>query len=443
MNKSNCICLIAALSTGLLVSPLCAQTANGDQTSTNAQVSSDLPSVNTADSDLTSSDSGEQEVQYAPVLDGSGLIAMDGTVSKRILLGASGMTGWDSNPDNLGKGASSGVYILSPYLGVQANTARMQLLLQYQPTITGYTSSAYSNQRMHAASATILDNVSERWKLDLKASGNYGQDSIRLLAPQQSVAVGEVPGVGPNSSSYLPDAGTVTYLTGSAGVKYRKSERDSIEFDVANTYGHYSGLGKASSIATSRLGYERDLSATAGIRVYGQAYAYYGAINCESYGGGVAVKWRASDATYFSLSGGPQLNTSACGRQQGFSYSAAFSTRLTGKSQLYMLAGREPTISYLGPGLWETSISGGYQRQVTSVGTVSIDVGHASSDSLTATSSYHGTFFDCIYNYHLGHGLSGSYSYRGYVGDTGGTSFSRNVALFSLSWTPSTGRLFQ
>src|SRR5665213_94427 len=119
MNKSNCICLIAVLSTGLLASPLCAQTANGDQTSTNAQASSELPSANTADSDLSSSKSDEQEVQYAPALDGTGLIAMDGAVSKRVLFGASGMTGWDSNPDNLGKGASSGVYILSPYLGVQ------------------------------------------------------------------------------------------------------------------------------------------------------------------------------------------------------------------------------------------------------------------------------------------------------------------------------------
>ncbi len=61
-----------------------------------------------------------------------------------------------------------------------------------------------------------------------------------------------------------------------------------------------------------------------------------------------------------------------------------------------------------------------YQRQVTSIGTVSFDVGYVASDTLTTVSSYHGTYFDCIYAYRLSHGLRISYSYRGYVGDTGG-----------------------
>jgi hypothetical protein len=285
--------------------------------------------------------------------------------------------------------------------------------------------------------------VNERWSWDFQASGSYGQDSIRFLGSPQTVAVGEVPGTGPNSASYLADAGTVTYAEGGVGAKYRKSERDSLEIRFVNAYTHYTGLDESNSFATLNLAYDRDLSPRLGLLAYGQNTYYYGALHCKSYGGGVGLNWKPSENTLLSLSGGPQIDTSECGSQQGFAYSFSFSTRLSGKSQIYLLSDRQPTTSYLGPGLWQESSSGGYQRQVMSRGTVSFDVGYVASDTLTAVDSYHGTYFDCIYVYHLDHGLRASYSYRGYVGDSGGTHFSRNVALFSISWTPGAGHIFQ
>jgi hypothetical protein len=439
MKRLSYISLITVLFIGLLVNPLQAQTPNENQASTSTQSSSQPPFVSTTDSIQPR----DEQTQFEPALDGSGLISMDSAISKRLLVGATVSGGWDSNPDNLGNGASSGLYTLSPYFGIRSNTASTQFLLQYQPTITGYSSSAYTNQTMHAATVAILGNINERWKWNLNASGNHGEDATRFLAPQQSVAVGEVPGTGPNSASYLANAGTVTFVTGSGGVQYRKSERDSLEFGIANTFSRYSGLSENKSIATISLGYDRDLSPSVEMRTYGLTYYYYGAINCASFGGGAGIKWHVLDGTFLSLSGGPQLNTTACGKQQRFSYSAAFSTRLTGKSQIYVLAAREPSISYQGPGLWQTSVAGGYQRQVSTGGTLKFDAGYASSDTLTAVNSYHGTYIDCVYGVQLGHGFNASYSYRGFIGDTGGTSFSRNVALFSLAWTPNAGHLFQ
>jgi hypothetical protein len=443
MNRLSCIRLITALFSGLLLNSLHGQTPNENQASTSTQSSSQPPLVSVTDSIQPAIDKGDEQMQFAPALDGSGLISMDSTISKRLLVGVTASGGWDSNPDNLGNGASSGIYTLSPYFGIRSNTASTQFLLQYQPTITGYSSSAYTNQTMHAATIAILGNVNERWKWNLNASGNHGEDATRFLAPQQSVAVGEVPGTGPNSASYLANAGTVTYVTGSAGVQYRKSERDSLEFGIANTFSRYSGLSQNNSIATTSLGYDRDLSPSVEMRAYAQNYYYYGAINCESFGGGAGIKWHVLDGAFLSLSGGPQINTTACGNQQRFSYSAAFSTRLTGKSQIYVLAAREPAISYQGPGLWQTSASAGYQRQVLAAGTLKFDVGHVSSDNSTAVNSYHGTYVDCVYSVQLDHGFNASYSYRGFVGDTGGTGFSRNVALFSLAWTPNAGHLFR
>jgi hypothetical protein len=400
--------------------------------------------VNAEDAVQVSNEGGAQKMQYAAALDGTGLIAMDRTMPSHLLLGVAVAGGWDSNPGNLGNGASSAVYILSPYLGIQESTPKTQYLLQYQPTITGYSSSIYSHEIMNVASATIVGTVTERWSWDFRASGSYGQDSLRLLAPQQSVAVGDVPGNGSSSASYLPNVGTVTYATGDLNLHYRKSERDSLEFHVANSFSHFTGLSENNGVATTgRFGYGRELSSRLGAIAYGQSSYINGIIDCVSYGGGIGLEWQAGERTSLSLSGGPQFYMSACGNQLEFSYNAAFSTRLSYKSQIYLSASRQPTASYLGPQLWQSSIFGGYQRRITSIGILSLDLGYADGDTLATGSSYHATYFDCIYGYPIGHGFSATYTYRGYAGDWDGTKFPRNLALFSLTWTPGAGRVFQ
>jgi hypothetical protein len=435
---------IAALSTGLIVGSPFAQTLSDDQTTTSAHPPVESSGVNPEDAVLASNGTGEQKMQYAAALDGTGLISMDRTAPRHLLLGATVAGGWDSNPDNLGNGASSGLYTLSPYFGIQVSTPKTQYLLQYQPTITGYSTSIYAQGTVNVASATIVGTVNERWRWDFRASGSYGQDSLRLLAPQQSVAVGEVPGNNSSSASYLPNAGTVTYANGNLDIHYRKSERDSLEFDLANSFSYFTGSSENNGVATTgRFVYGRDLSSKLGAIAYGQSSYINGFIDCASFGGGIGLTWQAGERTSLSLSGGPQFDTSACGNQLGFSYNAAFSTRLSHKSQIYLLASRQPTASYLGPQLWQLSVSGGYQRRIASTGTVSLDLGYAGSDTLATVSSYHGTYFDCIYGHPIGHGFSAAYSYRGYIGDWNGTKFTRNLALFSLTWTPGAGRVFQ
>ena len=382
----------------------------------------------------TTTNSEQQPVQYAASLDGTGLISLNNGAPSRLLWGVTAGGGWDSNPDNLGKGVSSGLYTVSPYIGVQISTPKTQYLMQYQSTNTGFTAH-YAEQSMHTASASVLGNISDRWSWSLKAMGSYGQDSIRFLGAQQTVPVGGVAGTGPGSASYLPNAGTVTYADASLGTQYRKSQRDTLQLSVSNAFSRYSTLSGSNSIATVNLGYARDLSPRLAALAYAQSSSYYGALNCESYGGGIGLRWHPSERTSVSLSGGPQLDQS-CGSQQGFAYSASFSTDLSGKAQFYLLADRQPTASYLGPGLWQQSASAGYQRQVTSIGAVSVDVGYVASNTLTTVSSYHGTYFDFIYGYRLHHGIRCSYSYRGYIGDSGGVRFTRNVAMFSLVWAP-------
>jgi hypothetical protein len=435
--------LIAVLAAWLLVGNISAQTTIDSRESSTAQSASGLAPDGSAQTSGTQTTEKEQSTHFASALNGTGLIPLASATSKRLMVGASASSGWDTNPNSQSSGARSGIYVVSPYIGVEASTSKTQYLIQYQPTISGFSSNAYRRQTLNEASLIVLGNLSERWKWDMNASGSYGEDSIRLLAPPQTVAVGAVPGTTPNTSAYLSNAGKVTYLTGGAELNYKRSERDSIEFGATDTFGRYSSLKQSNSIASSRIEYGRELSPTLDMRTYGKAYYYYGALNCASFGAGLGLNWHLRDNASLTVSGGPQLNSSACGKQQGFAYSAALSTRLSENSQVYVLTDREPTVSYLGPGLWLNSVSGGYQRQIGLTGTLSADLGYVNSDTLSASKSYHGTYFDCSYNRHLGRALSTSYSYRAYFGDTGGSGFKRNVFLFSLGWAPSAGHFLQ
>lgn len=440
MSQRGCFRLVVMLSIGLFAGTVLAQAQTDDSESANIRSSSDLPAADVGDATSTARE--EQPTQYAAALDGSGLISLSNQIPSHFLWGATVAGGWDSNPQNVDKGMASGIYTLNPYVGVQISTPKTQYLFQYQSTNTGFTSS-FARQSMNVASARVLGNLNERWSLDLKAMGSYGQDSVRFLGSQQTVAVGGIAGTGPGSASYLPNAGIVTYANESIGAAYRKSERDTIEISASNSFNHYSGLRESNSVAALNLAYARDLSPTLAALAYGQSSSYYGSLRCESFGSGAGLRWQAGEKTTISLSGGPQFNTSKCGTQQGFAYSASFSTQLTGKSQLYLLSARQPTASYLGPGLWQESASGGYQRQVTAIGTISFDIGYVSSKTLTTVNSYHGTYVDFIYGYHLGRGLRASYSYRGYVGNAGGTRFSRNAAMFSIVWTSEANHVVQ
>ncbi|MEP6756197.1 MAG: hypothetical protein ABJA67_11905, partial [Chthonomonadales bacterium] len=272
MSEQGCSRLVLLLSIGLFAATAFAQTPTDDSRS--ATIKSDYPAAKDAD-DTAAHSSEENQVQYAAALDGTGLISLSSRIPSHFIFGATAAGGWDSNPANSVKHAAAGVYSLSPYVGVQISTPKTQYLFQYQSTNTGFTSH-YARQSMNIASARVLAKPSERWSLDMKAMGSYGQDSVRFLGSQQSVAIEGVPGIGPGSASYLPNAGTVTYAIGSIGTTYRKSERDTVDLSISNSFSRYSGLSQSNSLAALNLSYARDLLPVLAALAYGQSSFYYG-----------------------------------------------------------------------------------------------------------------------------------------------------------------------
>jgi hypothetical protein len=139
--------------------------------------------------------------------------------------------------------------------------------------------------------------------------------------------------------------------------------------------------------------------------------------------------------------GGPELNSGACGKQQGFAFHAAVARRLSGRSQLYLLVDRQFGTLYLGPGLWQDNGSAGYQRRLTLLSTINIDSGYVRTDALSSAASYRGVFVGVVYSYQLKKSLTPSVSYRFYSGTSGAAGVTQNVVLFSITWSPSHGRL--
>jgi hypothetical protein len=315
--------------------------------------------------------------------------------------------------------------------------------VQYQPTFRRYTSSSYEGGSMHLASGNIAGRLNERWSWDAQALGRHGQDSIGMLAPQQSVPIGDVPGTGPNSNAYNPNTNTITAVDGRGDLNYLVSERGTLGLKAENAYIDYDTLLGNSLIATGSASYMHAATPALQWISYASATRYYGSVHCYAFGAGFGLEWRPEGHTYLRLKGGPQLDSSTCGKQQGFSYDAAYSRRLTARSQIYVSSARVVGSTDLGPGLWQQTATIGYQHDFERRANIAFDFGYIGTSGLGKTDDYSGKYVDGIYNRILGHGLRAIASYRWYTGDTSQSNFRRTTALLSIAWTPTAGHLFQ
>jgi hypothetical protein len=379
---------------------------------------------------------------YVPALDGTGLIGHDEALRGRLLLGANYSGGYDTNPNGLQNAPKSGAFLFSPFVGMQVNSANLHYIVQYQPTFRRYTSS-YQGGSMQVGSGNIAGRLNERWNWDAQVLGRHGQDSIGMLAPQQSVPIGDVPGTGPAGNAFNPNANTITSVDGKAGLTYLLSERGTLGIKAENAYTGYNTLIGDSLIGTASTTYMHAATPALQWISYASATRYYGFVHCYAFGAGVGLEWRPEEHTYLRMSGGPQLDSSACGKQQGFAYQAAYSHRITPRSQIYVISAREVGSTDLGPGLWQQTAAIGYQHDFERRESIAFDFGYIDTTGLHSTDGYSGKYVDGVYNRVLGHGLRAILSYRWYTGDTFQSNFTRTTALLSIAWTPTAGHLFQ
>jgi hypothetical protein len=417
------------------------------------QGETDAPQTGTEDSlqhlspppaeDISLSTNKDPAPVYVSALDGTGLISQNEAQRGRFLIGANFSGGYDTNPTGLENAPKSGEFLLSPFVGLQGNSANLHYVVQYLPTFSRFTSSSYDAGSMHLGSGNIAGRLNERWNWYGEVLGRHGLQSISQSGPQQSVPIGDVPGTAPAGNAFNPNLNTITSVDGRAGLSYLLSERSTLGFVAENSYTNYNTLIGNSLIGIASTGYTYAATPALQWITYASATRYYGFVHCYAFGGEVGLEWKPEEHTFLHLSGGPQVDSSACGKQQSFSYRAAFSRRVTPRSQIYMTSAREVGSTDLEPGLWQQTDSIGYQYDFESRESIAFDFGYVSATGNQNTDEYSEKYVDGIYTHILGHGLRAILSYRWYAGDTSQFNFTRTSALLSIAWTPTAGHLFQ
>lgn len=373
-----------------------------------------------------------------PALNRAGLLAIDPDYMPRFSYGYDTNLGLDSsNVDG-----SSMLLTASPYIAVQSSFGHTQFLIQYDPTFTKYTSDEFSGGSLQRASARFIGALGPRVKWNVGSTFAYGQDSLRLAAPTASLAIGDIAGVDPSGAEYQPDAGVGTFLSVAAGATYLKSERDSIDVELGDSYSRFTGIPGDSSTLSARANYTRKLSPTLSIGPYAQILASTGSVSCASLGGGAGITWQFAERTTLSASGGPQFSSKACGSQESYLYNAAFNTRINDSSQMYLLAGRQFNSPYLSPGQWQDNVGIGYQRVFAHTTAVTFDVSYARSTGVGTARTYNGVFVGGEVGRTIWRALNPSITYRRLTSHTGTDKLDRTTVVFSLSWNSLSSPIF-
>jgi hypothetical protein len=413
---------------------LCAQSVPAANASGDLQNDPHSPAYITDDTQPADGSSGSAPV--AASLDGSGTIALSHIRRAQLFVGATLGYGYDTDPLNLGRKATraTATFSVSPYMGLMTGNTRTQFVLQYHPTISRFTH--YEGQSMQFASAKVASHLSPRLDLSLAFSGNRGVDSLRMLQPARLNTTDGALVAGPGSAAYLPNAGTATNLDGALGLRYSVSRRGSLDLTFTDAYNSTPSLHHAGSVTGVDLHFSHSVTPLLSVLVYSQGAQYYGDLNCTAVGLGAGVRWQPQEGTTLSARGGPQVDSPGCNSQQGFAYSASFTRVLPHGAQLYLMADRQPVISFLGSGLWQDDASLGYQRTIQTSSTLSFDVGLIHSSTLVDVNSYKGTFYDVSYVRSLMRGMSFQCGYRRFVGNSGETQVNRNVLMAAITFTP-------
>lgn len=448
MNRFVRYCLLMLLSLSVSAAFGQATAPSGDTAEPQAAsgVGQDHPVQVDADDAASRPATADTAPNYVPALDGSGLILMDHSVRSRLLIGAAYSGGYDTHPEEIPGAPGSVISVISPFMGLQVNRENVRYVFQYLPTFTHYTEDRYQGGSLHSGMVDVRGESGERWNWELHGIGMHGQDAVRLLAPQPTVAVGDVPGTSPSAASFRGDVGTVTYVDFGGKTAYRLREHDTLSADLTNSYGSSelsSSTPGANIVGAFRGAYSHDVSARLRWMSYAQTARYYGAFHCWSYGAGFGILWRPGELSFLDISAGPQFDSSSCGSQQNFSYRVAYSARLTQRSQAYLTSQRQNAGVYVGPGIWEQNVTAGYQYLVASSDTFGVNFGYVDETLYKETRAYKGTYVGAAYNHKMPRSLTAGLSYRYFNGGLTGSIVNRNTVLFSLTWLPTGAKIFQ
>lgn len=379
---------------------------------------------------------------YVPALNSNRLINL-GEVNRFLLLYGMGVTqGYDDRVGDTVRQARADLSIWSPYVGLAAQTSKTRYVFQYAPFVTHYTSQNLPTQAFHRTSFFSLGQLAPRWEWNFSASGSYGDESLRLLAPLAFNANGDIPMADPSSVTFELGSSRVFRSETAIGLGWRRNERDRVEFTLGHSYYTFFGTNEPNNVVGALVNYSHAVSERTSVRAYGNMHNRFGQFFCRSVGGGVGVVTELSRRTTLELSGGPQINSPRCGKQQAYNFHAALVWRVNPTTRTYVAVNREFSTAYRARSRWEDNAVVGLARRITSMTEAGFDGGFGRGEPVDRSSALRGFFLSSYFRWSLSRTVNTIATYRRFYRTVGNENLNRNIVMFSLEWSPAPVGLF-
>jgi hypothetical protein len=289
---------------------------------------------------------------------------------------------------------------------------------------------------LNLAAIRATGEVTPRLTWQGSATNTYGTDTVRQVAPLDYRMIGETDAPAPDAPAYGLHGGLMT--SGEEGVKmrYETSRRSAWDFSASDNYTKYNADAFLVHTERARVEYLHNFVDGVALGFYGNGENQAESLSCALGGAGMRLLSSFGNHASLNMSGGVGGAGPSCGKRIQLVGNAAFYTRLSERTDLFLTASRD-----LGNGVLEQTTflstgSAGVRHRFSP----RIDI-HASLNQLYGTDrltsqTYHGTFVDGSFHARLSGGFSQELELRRFSFSGLPAEAARTVGVFTLWWSP-------
>jgi hypothetical protein len=289
---------------------------------------------------------------------------------------------------------------------------------------------------LNLSAVRVTGEMTPRLTWQGSATNTYGTDAARQVAPIDYRMVGEADAPAPDTAAYGLHGGLMT--EGEEGVKlrYEESRRSAWDFSGSHSYTKYNAAGFLVHSGRARVEYLRRIGQGAALGFYGSGEHQTQPLDCTLGGAGMRVLSSWGSHASLNLSGGVNGANPDCGKRVEFTGNAALYTRMTSKTDFYLIGNRD-----LGDGVLEHTIllntgGAGLRHAFSHSVGVSASLNELYGSDLRSKQTYHGSFVDGSLRLRLWLGFSEEleirrFSFSGFPAEAG-----RTVGVLTLWWSP-------
>ena len=271
------------------------------------------------------------------------------------------------------------------------------------------------------------------------ATNTYGTDAARQVAPIDYRMIGEADAPAPDTAAYGLHGGLMTEGEESLKFRYEQSRRSAWDISGSHNYTKYNADGFLVHSARARIEYLHLISKGAALGFYGSGEHQTQSLDCTMGGAGMRLLSSWGSHASLNLSGGVDGANPKCGKRVEFTGNAALYTRLTDKTDFYVVGNRD-----LGDGILEhtmlLSTGGAGLRHAfgRSVG-MSASLNELYGTDPVSKQTYHGSFVDSSLRVRLWLGFSEEVELRRFSFAGFSAEAARTVGVVTLWWSPPRG----